>query len=321
MGYTDYKNIPGDEESLHTDFVKPLPKKTYRRGKKGKSCLTWCLIIAGVLIALNLLLATVVSTMAFFWMKREVVRFTVTERLDLPIHALRDLELDLVKDRTMLFIDTLKAGQVPADDLTLSVDEFNGFIAHSDFLKGNAFATISENKVSVDLSLPAYFLPGGKNRFLVANWFVSVLHPVEDKALITTKFETFSPVKGLDGPLLYGQFLAYWQSQNDSELVMNLQSGKFMQWIAPKTFIDEKRNILEDIYDDDDCAHARRIIEGIHGVSIDINGAIVIRAKRSANDNDNLMAEDDEAVDGAVDSSTTSSMPYGARKLLTKILF
>jgi hypothetical protein len=320
MGYTDYKNLPGDEESLHTDFVKPLPIRTYRRVKKGKSCLTWCFIIVGMLIALNLLLATAISTMTFFWMKREVIRFTVTERLDLPIHSLRDSELDLVKDRTMLFIDTLKAGQVPADDLTLSVDEFNGFIAHSDFLRGNAFATISENKVSVDLSLPAKFLPGGNNRFLVANWFVGVSH-LEDKALITTKFETFSPVKNLDGPILYGQFLAYWQSKNDSELVVNLQSGKFMKWIAPKKFLDEKRNLLEDIYDDDDCAHAKRIIDGIHGVSIDSNGDIVIHAKRSANNNDNEMTEDDEAVDGAVDTSTTTSMHYGARKLLTKLLF
>jgi hypothetical protein len=82
MGYTDYKNIPGDEESLHEDFVKPSPIRTYRRDKKGKSCLTWCLIIVGVMIALNLILATVVSTVAFFWMKHEVIRFTVTERLD-----------------------------------------------------------------------------------------------------------------------------------------------------------------------------------------------------------------------------------------------
>jgi hypothetical protein len=317
MGYTDYKNIPGDEESLHTDFVKPLPTSTYRRVNKGKSCLTWCFIIVGVMIVLSLLLTTVISTMVFFWMKHEVIRFTVTERLDLPIHTLRDAELDLVKDRTMLFIDTIKAGQVPADDLTLTVDEFNGFIAHSDFLRGNAFATISENDVSVDLSLPAKFLPGGNNRFLVANWFVSVSH-LQDKALITTKFETFSPVEDLDGPLLDGQFLAYRQNKDDSELVVNLQSGKFLKWIAPKSFIDEKQNLLEDIYDDDDCADAKRIIEGIHGVSIDSNGAIVIHAKRSADDN--LMTED-EAVDGAVVTSTTTSMRYGARKLLTKVLF
>lgn len=317
MGYTtDYKNIPGDEESLSADFFKPSPTSTYRSAKKGKSCLTWCLIIAGVVIALNLLFATVFSTMAFFWMKHEVIRFTVTERVNLPIHVLPDSELDLVKDRAMLFIDTLKAGQVPADDLTLSVDEFNGFIAHSDFLRGNAFATISENEFSVDLSLPAKFLPGGKNRFLVANWFVSVSQPSEDKALITTKFDTFSPVKDLDGPILFGEFLAYHQRKNDSELVVNLQSGKFMNWIAPKKFIDEKRNLLEDICDDEDT---KRIIEGISEVSIDRNGAIVIHAKRSADNN--LMTEDDEAVDGTVDTSTITSMRYGARRLMTKLLF
>jgi hypothetical protein len=288
MGYPDYKNIPGDDESLHEDFVKPSPTSTYRRGKKGKSCLTWCLIIVGVMIALNLLLVTVVSAMAFFWMKHKVLSFTVTERLDLPIHALRDSELDLVKDRAMLFIATLRAGQVPADDLSLSVDEFNGFIAHSDFLRGNAFATISENKILVDLTLSAKFLPGGKNRYLVAYWFVSVSQPLEeDKALITTKFEAFSSVKDLDGPILYGQFLADRQSKDGSEVVVNLPSGEFLKW----------NNLLKNMLDDDGFSHAKRIIEGIQGLSINRNGAIVIHAKRSADDR--LMTEDDEAVDGA----------------------
>jgi hypothetical protein len=322
MGYnTDYKKIHDDEESLHEDFVKPSPTSTPRRGKKGKSCLTWCLIIVGAMIALSVLLATVMFTMAFIWMKHEVIRFTVTERLSLPIHALPDSELDLVKDRAMLFLDTLKAGQVPANDLTLSVDEFNGFIAHSDFLRGNAIATVSENEVSVDLSLPAKFLPGGKKRYLVGNWYVGVSQPQEDKALITTKFETFSPVKDLDGPILFGEFLTYWQN---SELVVNLQSGQFLKWIAPQKFMDKKRNLLKDIYDDDDCPHhAKRVIEGIRGVSIDRNGDIVIQAKRSADDK--LMTEDDEAVDAAVDAavaveSTTTSMHHG-RRLLAKLLF
>jgi hypothetical protein len=315
MGYTDYKNI-SDEESLHELLIKPSPTSTPRYGKTSKSCLSWCLIIVGAMIALFVVLATVMSTMAFIWMRHEVIRFTVTERLNLPIHALPDSELYLVKDRTMLFLDTLKAGQVPADDLTLSVDEFNGFIAHSDFLRGNAYATISENKVSVDLSLPAKFLPGGRNRYLVANWFVGVSQPLEDKALITTKFETFSPVKDLDSPILFGEFLAYWQ---DSELVVNVQSGQLLKWIAPK----KKRNLLEDIYDDDDCPHAKRIIEGIHGVSIDRNGDIVIQVKRSTDVK--LMTEDDAAVDVAVDTkeqkSSTTSMHRGARRLLTKVLF
>jgi hypothetical protein len=319
MGYTDYKNI-SDEESLHEHLIKPSPTSAPRYGKKGKSCLAWCLIIVGVMIALFVVLATIMSTMAFIWMRHEVIRFTVTERLNLPIHALPDSELYLVKDRTMLFLDTLKAGQVPADDLTLSVDEFNGFIAHSDFLRGNAYATISENKVSVDLSLPVKFLPGGRDRYLVANWFMGVSQPLEDKALITTKLETLSPVKDLDGPILFGEFLAYW---HDSELVVNVKSGQFLKWIAPKKLIDEKRNLLEDIYDDDDCPHAKRIIEGIHGVSINRNGDIVIQAKRSADVS--LFTEEDATVDVAVDTkeqkSTTTSMHRGARRLLTKVMF
>jgi hypothetical protein len=92
-----------------------------------------------------------------------------------------------------------------------------------------------------------------------------------------------------------------------------------LKWIAPK----KKRNLLEDIYDDDDCPHAKRIIEGIHGVSIDRNGDIVIQVKRSTDVK--LMTEDDAAVDVAVDTkeqkSSTTSMHRGARRLLTKVLF
>jgi hypothetical protein len=106
--------------------------------------------------------------------------------------------------------------------------------------------------------------------------------------------------------------------------MVNGQSGQFLKWIAPKKFIDEKRNLLEDIYDDDDCPHAKRIIEGIHGVSINRNGDIVVQAKRSADVN--LMAEEDAAVDVAAvntkdQKSTTTSMHRGARRLLTKVLF
>jgi hypothetical protein len=237
----------------------------------------------------------------------------------------------LVKDRTMLFIDTLKAGQVPADDLTLSVDEFNGFIAHSDFLRGNAYASISENEVSVDLSLPVDYLPGGNGRYFTANWYVGVSQPLKDKTLITTKLETYSPVKDIDGPLLFGEFLAYWQitndQENDQELVVNLQSGQFLKWIAPKEFIDEKDNLLEDICDNDDCTEADRIMEGIRGISIDRNGDIVIQAERSAGAGDNLiMPEDVEALKSAVDTNeqettTTSMMHGGARRLLMKALF
>jgi hypothetical protein len=316
----NYKSVP-DEESLGDDLVKPLPTGKPRYRKKGKSCLTWCLIIVGVMIALFMLLATVMATMAYVWMRHEVIRFTVLEPLDLPIDVLPDSELDMVKDRAMLFFDTLKAGWVPADDLTLSVDELNGFIAHSDFLRGNAYATVSENEISVDLSLPMNSLPGGNERYFVANWDVVLSQPLEDKALITTKLETYSPVEGLDGPILYGKFLTYWQSQNDSELAVNLQSGQFLKWTAPKDFIDEKLNLMDDMCgdDDDDCTDVKRIIEGIHSVSIFRNRRIVIQAKRNAGHI--LKIEDDQALDIAVERSTTTFLHDGARRLVTKVLF
>jgi hypothetical protein len=324
-----YQSVP-DVESLADDLVKPSPTSKPRFRKRGRSCLTWCLIIMAIMVALFMLVITITVAMAYGWMRHEVIRFTVSEPLDLPIHELPPLELEGVKFRAKVFFETLKAGQVPADDLTLSVGEFNGFIAHSDFLRGNAYASISENEVSVDLSLPVDYLPGGNGRYFTANWYVGVSQPLKDKTLITTKLETYSPVKDIDGPLLFGEFLAYWQitndQENDQELVVNLQSGQFLKWIAPKEFIDEKDNLLEDICDNDDCTEADRIMEGIRGISIDRNGDIVIQAERSAGAGDNLiMPEDVEALKSAVDTNeqettTTSMMHGGARRLLMKAL-
>jgi hypothetical protein len=329
MGYntndTKYQNVP-DVESITDDFVKPSPTSKPRRGR---SCLTWCFIIMAVIIALYMLLIAMYITVYYGWFRYETIHFTVSEPLDLPIHELPPLELEAVKLRAKVFFEFLKAGQVPAEDLTLSVDEFNGFIAHSDFLRGNAYATISENEVSVDLSLPADSLPGGKERYFTANWYVGVSQPSEDKALITTKLET-SFVKDMDGPLLFGEFLAFWWIPNDEEnvheLVVNLQSGQFLKWIAPKEFIEEKDNLLEVFCDNDDCTEFDHIMEGIRGVSIESNGDIVIKAERSAGDN-LIMPEDVEALKSAVDTNeqeattATSMMHGGARRLLMKALF
>jgi hypothetical protein len=270
MGYntndTKYQNVP-DVESITDDFVKPSPTSKPRRGR---SCLCWCFIIMAVMIAFFMLLIAMCYTMTYGWIIYEVIHFTVSEPLDLPIHELPPLELEAVKLRAKMFFATLKAGQVPAEDLTLSVDEFNGFIAHSDFLRGNAYATITENEVSLDLSLPADTFPGGNDRYFTANWHVGVR---------TTELERF-------------------------ELMVHLQNGQFFKWNAPKKFIYEQDNLLEDICDNDDCNEFDHILEGILGVSIDRYGDIVIKAERSAGAGDNLiMPEDVEALKSAVDTN------------------
>lgn len=111
-------------------------------------------------------------------------------------------ELEIVKDRAKLFIDTLKAGKVPADDLTVTAEEINAFAAQSDYLRrGNIYVTISDHLVSIDTSLPAKVLPGGRGRYFVATGLVKVS---QDNSLVTTKLETTT--ESFNGDILFAEF-------------------------------------------------------------------------------------------------------------------
>ena len=328
--HTEYTKL-ADADDVEAHVVPyPLKKAAAVPQKKRRSCCALvCYILLG-LVALFLLFVTMLGAGAYMWTRHQVVRFTVTEKLDLPIHEIPQAELNIVKDRAMLFADMIHAGQVPDEDLTVTVDEMNGLIAHSDFMRGNAFVTMDENdSIKMDMSFPARGLPGGKGRYFVASGDLHVSFDEEEdeksSALVTTKFDTLHPVKNVDGPLFLAELLMYWQDVANQrfahQLVVNLQSGQFMGKAAPQDFIDQKQNLVEDMYedhhdhhghhhhnhdhhghhhhdhdhhdhhhhhyDDDDCDPAA-FLDGIESVSFK-DGAITIHARRDSNSNGSNM--------------------------------
>lgn len=330
-----------DPHSLYP--VKKL-KQTKQQARSLKSarggiCPCCCYIVLG-LVAVSLVMMTVAVTMLYFWTRAQVQRFTVPEGRSLPVTPIPESELEIVKDRAALFFDTVGAGKVPDEDFRITVDEMNGFFAHSDYLRGNAYVTAPEgNSLVMDMSLPMDFLPGGKGRFFVATGSVDISTPDadEEEAQVTMQLDT--PTHDWNGPLFFASMLMHWDDslnpRYSRELVVNLKSGSFTGQNVSQDFIDQKQNLVQAMYDEcdnddggyeddnDDCHHCEMAVtlDRIDSVSIDLL-SVTIHARRDSTKNNN-----NNMVIPTILATTTSGVKtwtdHAARKLmgLSKMLF
>jgi len=291
--FTDYALLPSGEEGVATP--------TKKRG------VSFCSVIA-IILALLAAVAAVCAAGGYLWIRHQVERFTVKDPISFPIEPLPEEELEVIKDRAKLFYDLLKAGHRPAGDFVLTQDEINGFVADSDYLRGNAYVHVSDNTITTDMSLPAEFLPGGRGRYFVASGFVSVATKKahDAKTLITAKLDTHEPVEGLDGPVFYAELLGFVAA--DGEYNLHIDKGNFLNWVVPQDYIDRRENIL----DCDDCDEIRTVIAGIESVSIE-NHKITVHVRR---DDETLPSE--EKVKPAAEEGSSSSSGGNRRRLLTR---
>ena len=306
MGRTEYSKLVE-----YGEFPQPPVKKTSTTSVLRK--LFYALLI---LVACIALIATIGGTWAFFWFKHQVKRFTVTTPLDLPVVDMSEDELIVAKDRAVLFVDSLKAGLVPdPPQLVVTTKELNGFFGHSDFFRGNAYVTMTESEestVSLDLSLPARHLPGGKGRYFVANGFVNISNAASANALVQTSLDTLTKIDGLNDPLFLADLLVS-EDKNTHQVSVLLQKGEVLGHYAPQEYIDEKVNLLDDIFQD--CPENKRIVEGIESVTIR-DGEIVIQARTKRRPS--VQAEEEGYYQEGKPSSSWKS--DGARALLRKLL-
>jgi len=253
------------------DFSTVSKKMSHRRDNNSKKketscCKVLCFISLG-LFGLFILTATVTYVWAYRFVKHEVIRFTVPDPMELPNPiALPEAECEVIKDRAKLFYDTIVAGQEPGMDLSVSQGEVNGcFVAHSDYLRGKFFVSIANNNIEVKISLPTDFLPGGSHRYLVAHGNAQIKTNEDDgsSSMILIRLDTYKPIQDIDGPLLSGEFDIY-EEDNSKKFVMNILGGNFLNWIVPQDYVDEKENLLEDMYDDSQMA---TLLMGIQGIS------------------------------------------------------
>jgi len=219
-----------------------------------------------------------VSATAYFWMKDLVDHLSVTadQSKTFPVVAMSEAERRIFQDKVKLFVDELDSEYPPGEPLTITQDEINGFLGHSDYLRGHFYVTLTKNKWVEEYSLPTDVLPGGsQDKFIVGNDYMKF---DATKSQVEIQMETAAKHDDwFVGPLVFAR-LSYLVSQDDAEHLLNLfvEQGSFFGKPVPQDFIDERHNLLEDLYNDpDDGDHSRTIVGHIKSVSIE-DGKVVI---------------------------------------------
>jgi len=300
---------------IATAIVVSDPKKgvTSRRkaggrskGGSSSSCPCWCKCIGWTMLVFTLLSFFIVGC-AFVWLngmlKEAVEQFTIESPLPkFEIIDMSDLEQNIVKDRVMLFVEQLSAPKTTTttngepraliNDLVLTQDEINGFIGHSDYLRGNMMVSFHNNLIEEEYSLPMDVL-GYDGRYLVGNDYVKLGTDEElnNKNTIEMKMTTAATHEDwFDGPLFFAkiQYLITNSMTDEFEGIMLklfLEKGSIFGQDAPQDFIDEHQNLLDSLYhptdhyhDDHDDEAIRNVIANIKSVSIE-EGKIVVQAR------------------------------------------
>lgn len=271
---TDYKKLPledpKDEALLEANTVRlPYQKK--------KGCRCCCLKVCCLLFAGILGLFAMGLTCMYFHGRELVRKMTVTTPKSFPVVDIPQAKLDEVKDRAMLFVDTLRAGDVPKEDLVVTAEEINGFFGHSDFLRGNMYSTLTENEIQTQFSLPTDILPGGTDRYFVGTEVIDIDRH-DHKVTYDLDVAAFP-----ESPLMLA-VLKYAVDDNiedSTHLDLYLQSLKFLGEDKAEEFIAKQYNLLEDIYNDPSNQELSQVLEKIESITIE-NNSIVVKPRRDA---------------------------------------
>jgi len=290
---------------------KGLSRGGYTRRKKGCPC--WCKCI-GWTVLVFLLLFIFVLGCAYAWLngflKEAVAEFTIETSTPkkFDIVEMSDLELKVVEERVMLFVDELAGGtNTDYSPLVLTQDEINGFIGHCDYLRGNMMVSFHDNLIEEEYSLPMDVL-GYDDRYFVAKDYLKLVNSNsnnidseqgQDRIVSTNKSNKHTIEMKLTtaathedwfhGPLLFAK-LQYLMNKNKDDrgenvLSLFLEKGSFFGENAPQEFIDQHYNLLESLYinsDDEDVEQIRNVISGIESVSIE-EGRIIVNARHKGN--------------------------------------
>lgn len=291
---------------LSDDLVKPVRNDyneatthTKQRSFSWTRCLCRTLLVVVIVL---FVLFTVAAAGMYMWMRHQVHRFTIDGNPEpLPITPMPATELNIIVDKAKLFWDELRAGQVPEEDLMITADHFNGFIATSDFLRGNAFVTLQENKALAQLRLPAKGLPGGKGRYFVGQGRVNIFNEEEDavvvsnhdeKAHVVMQLTADYKIPGLDfADILLGKFSVYKMDgyvSNEDEIAVELDFGQFLNWVAPDDWIARRENLLNCDNMKEHCHH----------------GSSSSSSDSSSSDSGDSSDDDDEDCQEVVDTLT-----------------
>ena len=292
MDSCSYTKInPVDIESYDPDMAIHNPTKNGRgihaavfkdeQEKRRRGCLKTCLCVTLVVVGLMVSIALLAAAGAYIWMAGHVKEWTVAEPINLPVVDVPSEDLEVFKDEAKLFFDLIQAGRAPGSFVATATN-LNGLAASFDFLRGNIFAAIEENELTISLSLPMDGFPGGKGRFLVGretltwNADTSVLHST-----------MVSPPDNNDEKKTFYDLQAHLSRMDNRKWNLVVLSGEFFGCVIPQEWIDEHHNILEDLYncdnDDEDCKHARKVLEGLDAISLE-KDQVIFRGRGNEED-------------------------------------
>jgi len=265
-----YKALVDEENQnpLKTPLVGTT--KTSRSSSRGTSRCCKCILIT---MGLFFVIGVIFAVALYVALGGAVKALTETDAQEkFPIVQMTDRELEDVKDRVELFAHELMSNIPVSKPLVVTQDEINGFIGHSDFLRGNMFVTLKDGRVEEEYSLPTEFLPGGKGRFFVGNDHLQI-----DGDTIEIEMETVATHHDwFDGPLLFGQ-LQYLVNDTTDMFELYLSKGSIFGYTAPDDFIEERQNLME--YLNPELEDVHEILEGIESVTIE-DGKITVYPKK-----------------------------------------
>jgi len=243
-------------------------RKAGRKGGSGSGCPCWCKCIGWTMLVFTLLSFFMVGC-AYVWLngilKEAVEQFTIESPLPkFDIIEMSDLEQNIVKDRVMLFVEQLAAPKTTTNgepralinDLVLTQDEINGFIGHSDYLRGNMMVSFHKNIIEEEYSLPMDVL-GYDGRYFVGNDYLKLgTEELNNKNTNTIEMEMTTAATHedwFDGPLFFAkiQYLITNSMTDEFEGIMLglfLEKGSIFGQDAPQDFIDEHQNLLDYFY-------------------------------------------------------------------------
>jgi hypothetical protein len=321
----DYHDIADHDEKYDaedpTSFSKPLLEedntskstcspRRFAGSAGGRSsrwrgcCMTFCLI-ATIVLSVLVAISVGMAIAGYMWMAQQVEQWSVTTpNPNISISMIPESELQLFKDRASLFFDSIQSGKADSsvrkiDDLFVTARAMNGFIGHSDYLRGNMYTTVTPNSIVSDVSLPLEGkLPGGKGRYLVG--MLSLDYDPTTNIIHDTFVPRSSDAKTLPSDVYWDMTYSLTSTPSssasssyetvDSKLnnggrKYNLQilSGKFFGNTIPQDFIDQHQNLLDDLYDpdctdDEDCMAMRKVLDSMVNILIE-KDQIILQAE------------------------------------------
>jgi hypothetical protein len=287
MGKEDYVSIPLYDEENSVYPVKPLKKSSAAAPptpKLRRSCSPCMKVLIGLFImfiVVPFILFSVVIFSGYYYVASQVKTLTVTQSRIFPVVVVPEAELEMVKDRVELFWKDLAAGRIPTQDLTITSDELNGFIATSDYMRGKAYLHLEENKLTFETSLPMSGWPGGKGRYFDSSL---VAARSDDDTLAVDMDAPIDAFQG--GKLVTGLLKFSTDDETHVHHVINLLYGKAFDMEPCEDFYSENVNILDWIgEDDDDDVDFTKAFDGIDTIKL-LKDKIVVTARRPTDDGD-----------------------------------